>query len=98
MSKKFDRRRFLFIASGFALSSYLVYRHFSSQSKFEHTSAKDLLHLGFSIGCAYAISGFEVLRKIQKGVYKDAGFGMLLVGRFYISKKDFMLARKILKT
>jgi len=97
MSKKINRREFVRFISGVSIASYLIYHYASQKDKpLKGVSVKEVYQLGFSIGCAYTMSGFEILQNIRKKTYKDVGFDTLLVGRFYISKKDFILARRVL--
>ena len=96
MNQKINRRDFVKLISGVSIASYLVYHYTFHEDKPLDISVKEVYKLGFSIGCAYALSGFEILQNIRKKTYKDVGFDTLLVGKFYISKKDFLLAREIL--
>ncbi len=91
-----ERRKFLKLFFGNMVALYAVYSYLKSERLDSQLTIKKVSKLGYSIGCAYAISGDSLFEEIMKNKYFDAGFDTILLGRHFLDKHEFIFVQNLL--
>jgi hypothetical protein len=91
-----ERRKFLKLFSGNVVALYAVYFYLKDGKTGSQLTIKEISKLGYSIGCAYAISGDVLFKEIMKNRYVDAGFDTILLGRHFLDKHEFIFVQSFL--
>jgi hypothetical protein len=87
------RRKFLELFIGGSVGLYAIHFYLENKETFPQLTIKDVSKLGYSIGCAYAISGGLLFEEIMKKEYKDAGFDTVLLNRHFLNRIEYFFVQ-----
>jgi hypothetical protein len=87
------RRKFLELFIGGSVGLYAIHFYLENKETYPQLTIKDVSKLGYSIGCAYAISGGLLFEEIIKKEYIDSGFDTVLLNRHFLNRGEYFFAQ-----
>ena len=87
------RRKFLELFIGGSVGLYAMHFYLENKETYSRLTIKDISKLGYSMGCAYAISGGLLFEEIIKKEYEDVGFNTVLLYRHFLNKDEYLFVQ-----